>query len=97
MERIVDEKVAVPTSQEDKAVTKPFEISVNRKPVKVAEPIVTGLAIKESAIQQGLPIELSFQLALVKPDGKEYIVGNADKVDVQEFKTFFATADDDNS
>lgn len=87
----------MPTSQEDKVPTKPFEISVNRKPVEVAEPIVTGLAIKEAAIQQGLPIEPNFQLALVKPDGKECIVGNADKVDVREFKMFFATADDDNS
>ena len=97
MESIVEEKVAVSINQEGKVLTKPFEISVNRKPVAVAEPIVTGLAIKEAAIQQGLPIELSFQLARVNPDGKECIVGNADKVDVREFKTFFATADDDNS
>ena len=87
----------MPTGQEDNVPTKPFEISVNRKPVAIAEPIVTGLTIKKASIQQGLPIELSFQLARVKPDGKECIVGNADKVDVREFKTFFATADDDNS
>ena len=97
MERIVDEKVAVPTSQEDKVPTKPFEISVNRKPVEVAEPIVTGLEIKEASIQQGLHIDVAFQLARAEPDGKQQIVGNSEKVDVREFKTFVATADDDNS
>ena len=83
--------------QEDDVLTKPFEISVNRKPVKVEGPVVTGLEIKEAAIKQGLPIERNFELALVEADGKERIVGNSDKVDVTEFKTFFATASDDNS
>ena len=97
MERIANEMDLVTAGQEDKVITKPFEISVNRKPVEVAGPIVTGLEIKEASIQQGLPIEVSFQLALVEPDGKERIIGNVDKVDVRESKTFFATADDDNS
>ena len=97
MGRIVREMDAATTSQEDKVTTKPFEISVNRKPVEVAGPIVTGLEIKEVSIKQGLPIGLDFQLALVEADGKERIVGNSDKVDVREFKTFFATAGDDNS
>ena len=83
--------------QEDHALTKPFEISVNRKPVEVEGPVVTGLEIKEAAIEQGLPIELDFELALVEAGGKERIIGNSDKVDVTEFKTFFATASDDNS
>ena len=97
MESIVREMDAEKAGQEDKVITKPFEISVNRKPVEVAGPIVTGLEIKEASIQQGLPIEVYFQLALVEPDGKERIIGNSDKVDVRESKTFFATADDDNS
>ena len=97
MESIVRELDAEKAGQEDKVMTKPFEISVNRKPVEVAGPIVTGLEIKEASLQRGLPIEVSFQLALVEPDGKERIIGNSDKVDVRESKTFFATADDDNS
>ena len=97
MERMVRELDAETAAQEDKVIAKPFEISVNRKPVEVAEPIITGLEIKEASIQQGVPIEVSFQLALVEPDGKERIIGNSDKVDVRESKTFFATADDDNS
>ena len=84
-------------SQEYDVSAKLFEISVNRKPVKVEGPVVTGLEIKEASIKQGLPIELDFQLALVEAGGNERIVGNSDKVDVREFKTFFATASDDNS
>ena len=76
---------------------KTFEVSVNRKPVTVAETIVTGLQIKEAAIGQGIAIELGFQLARVADDGTHVIIGNQDKVDVTEFKTFFATRVDDNS
>ena len=74
-----------------------FPISVNRKPVEVEEPLITGLEIKETAIDQGLAIDLDFQLAKLDADGKHRIVGDSDKVDVREFKTFFATASDDNS
>ena len=74
-----------------------FPISVNRKPVEVGQPLITGLEIKESAVKQGVAIELDFQLAMVDADGKQPIVGDSDMVDVLEFKTFFATAGDDNS
>ncbi len=74
-----------------------FPISVNRKPVDVEDRLPTGIEIKEASIEQGVAIELDFQLAKVEPDGKQQIVGDADKVDVLEFKTFVATAGDDNS
>ena len=85
------------TTHEGEAITKAWEISVNRKPVAVDEPIVTGFQIKEAAIAQGVVIGLDFQLALVDASGKHQIVGDADKVDVREAKEFFATAADDNS
>ena len=85
------------TSRGEPTFGKPFEISVNRKPVAVDEPIVTGLQVKETAIAQGVVIELDFQLALVEDDGKHRIIDDADKVDVRDDKTFFATAGDDNS
>ena len=74
-----------------------FAVSVNHKPVEVTVQLPIGLEIKEAAIEQGVAIELDFQLAKVGLDGKHQIVGDADKVDVLEFKTFFATASDDNS
>lgn len=79
------------------ASIKSYPIAVNRKPVEVGEPLITGLEIKESAINEGVAIELDFQLAKVDADGKQPIVGDSDMVDVLEFKTFFATAGDDNS
>ena len=85
------------TSHQEQVLTKPFEISVNNKPVQMDEPLVTGLQIKETAIQQGVSIALDFQLAKVTDDGKQQIVGDTDKVDLGEFKTFVATAGDDNS
>ncbi len=89
--------VEIANNQGADMLTKPYEISVNNKPVSLAEPIVTGLEIKEVAIEQGLPIDTGFQLARVEADGKHYIVGDTDKVDVRESKTFFATAPDDNA
>ena len=70
--------------------------SVNRKPVEVNGPVITGLEVKEAAIKH-VAIKLDFQLAVVEADGKHRIVGNSDKVDVSEYKTFYATAGDDNS
>ncbi len=85
------------TTHEGEEMAKSWEISVNRKPVAVGEPVVTGLQVKEAAIDQGVNIGLDFQLAAVDNDGKHRIIGDLDKVDVREDKTFFATAGDDNS
>ena len=87
----------ITTSHDHPVFDKPFQISVNNKPVAVEEPLVTGLEIKEAAIAQGVLIDRDFQLAAVQTDGKHRIIGDSEKVDVQEFKTFVATAGDDNS
>ena len=77
--------------------TRPVFITVNRKEVKVDGPRVSGLAIKQAAIKQGLHIDLDFQLAMVTPDGKQDIIGDGDIVDVTDKSVFYATAGDDNS
>ena len=82
---------------QDASEMKGFWISVNRKPVEVGEQVVTGLQVKEASIKAGLPISLDFQLAAVESDGRQRIVGNNEKVDVLESKTFIATASDDNA
>ena len=89
--------VEMASTLKDQVFTKPFVISVNNKPVEIDEPVVTGLDIKEAAIKQGVEIGVDFQLAAVEADGKHRIVGDSEKVDVLEDKTFVATADDDNS
>ena len=77
--------------------TRPVFITVNRKEVKVDGPKVSGLAIKEAAIEQGLPIELDFTLAEETSDGKRKNIGDRDIVDVTDKSVFWATAGDDNS
>lgn len=77
--------------------TRPVFITLNRKEVKVDGPFISGLAIKQAAIEQGVSIELDFQLAMVTPDGKHDIIGDGDIVAVTDKSVFFATAGDDNS
>jgi Multiubiquitin len=72
-------------------------IHVNNKPVEVDAPRISGLAIKEAAIAQGVEIQLDFQLAEVKGEGKRQIVGDDDTVTVNKNSQFVATAPDDNS
>jgi Multiubiquitin len=71
-------------------------ITVNNKPVEVEGPRISGVAIKESAIAQGVEIELDFQLAEIK-NKKRQIIGDQDIVTVNKNSTFVATAADDNS
>ena len=75
----------------------PVFITVNRKEVKVDGPRVSGLEIKRAAIEEGLAIELDFQLAMETPDGKQRIIGDSEVVEVTDKAVFFATAGDDNS
>jgi hypothetical protein len=72
-------------------------VEVNNKPVEVPAPKVTGLEIKQAAIAQVVEIELDFQLALIKPNGKREIIGDDDEVTVNKNSVFKATATDDNS
>jgi hypothetical protein len=77
--------------------TRPVFVTVNTKPVKVDGPLASGLGIKKAAIEQGVAIELDFQLALIDPDGKHQIIGDDDLVEVTSKSEFVATATDDNS
>lgn len=71
-------------------------ITVNNKPVEVEGPKVSGRAIKEAAIAQGVQIQLDFQLAEIRPNGRD-IIGDDDVITVNKNSKFVATAPDDNS
>jgi len=73
------------------------EITVNRKPVKVPAPKQTGLQIKQAAIDQGVQIELGFQLSEQRGNHQTTIIGDDDEVTVHKGSEFFAVAGDDNS
>lgn len=76
---------------------RPVLITVNRKDVKIAGSTASGLDIKRAAIDQGVAIELDFQLAMVGRGGKQRIVGDRETVEIHDGLEFFATAGDDNS
>ena len=73
------------------------EISVNRRQVTVSGPRQTGLGIKQAAIDQGVPIELGFQLSEQLGPHQTRIIGDTDEVVVHKGSVFFAVAGDDNS
>ena len=75
----------------------PVEVTVNEHPVVVQGPRATGLAIKEAAIAQGLPIKTDFVLSEELEHGRTRIVGDSDVVTVTKHSRFDAVAPDDNS
>ena len=77
--------------------THPVTITVNRQPIKVEGPRVTGLEIKQAAIAQGLPITLDFVLSEIRPNHRPRIIGNDTVVTVNKNSEFTAVADDDDS
>jgi hypothetical protein len=75
----------------------PVTIHVNERPVRVPEHLVTGLEIKESAIAQGLAIELDFVLVEELGGGRTKVIGDSDPVHVDPASRFLANDGDDNS
>lgn len=73
------------------------KITVNKRPVRLDDDDVTGLEIKQAAIEQGVAIQLDFVLSLHLRDGGTRIIGDADRIEVDERSRFTAVAGDDNS
>jgi hypothetical protein len=71
-------------------------ITVNKKSVTLPSAETTGLAIKEAAIAQGVNIQVSFKLYLIK-DHEQIPVPNDERLKVHEHEHFRAVAPDDNS
>lgn len=77
----------------------PFEarVTVNGKPVILREHRMTGLQVKQAAIEQHVSIELSFILQEELPNGHQRIVGDRDVIEVHDHERFTAIPNDDNS
>jgi hypothetical protein len=73
------------------------EVSVNGKSVQIQGPKATGLAIKEAAVAQGVPIQVDFVLSEIVGRSKRKVVGDTDSVAVNKNSEFIAVAPDDNS
>lgn len=72
-------------------------VMVNKNPVQLVGPRVTGLDVKKAAIAQGVEIDLGFVLSLRQANGKSKIVGDNDTVTINKNSVFSAIANDDNS
>ncbi|WP_127473891.1 multiubiquitin domain-containing protein [Microbacterium sulfonylureivorans] len=84
------------TTAADKTKNQVITITVNRKPVDLPEKHVTGLAIKEAAIAQGVAIQLDFQLS-EKKGQKFRPIADTDTVTVKTGDEFRAVTGEDNS
>jgi Multiubiquitin len=85
------------TGTETAAPVHLVEIKVNERPVEVNGPRISGLAIKQAAIAQGVPIQPDFVLSEELPAGRSKIVGDDDIVTVNNHSKFLAVPNDDNS
>ena len=72
-------------------------ITVNKKPVVIIGPRVTGSEIKDAAIAQGVQIERDFLLSEELPNGETKGIGDDDPVTINKHSKFTAVAGDDNS
>jgi len=77
--------------------THTVSILVNRKDVQIGKGERSGLEIKQTAIDQGVQIQLDFVLSLHKEGGQTKIIGDNDRVKVHDGQRFTAVADDDKS
>ncbi len=65
-------------------------VEVNGQSVKLHGKVATGAHIKNSAIEQGLPIKDKFVLEELLPDGKTRVVGDEEEVRLSEGLRFTA-------
>jgi Multiubiquitin len=79
---------------DDREKPKDVEIRVNRQPVLMPTHEATGLQIKETAISQGVNIQLDF---LLSKKGHHHIIQDGDAVKLHKDEQFSAVAPDDNS
>lgn len=85
------------TETEDKQRTQEVVVTVNNHEVRLPDRDVTGAEIKAAAIAQGVPIQANFILQRELPNGREEIVGDADRIKIRPHDRFTAIAPDDNS
>jgi hypothetical protein len=82
---------------DDHGHDKTIVIFVNEKPVTVEKERMTGLAIKQAAIAQGVQIQLDFVLSIELGGGRTELIGDGDTVKVKKGDRFLAIPNDDNS
>lgn len=72
-------------------------VEVNGNKVELDEKVMTGLEIKQAAIEQQVQIQTDFVLQLQRPNGEFDPIGDNDEVRVRKGMEFNCIAPDDNS
>jgi hypothetical protein len=90
----IREEIAEIDAQEE---ARPFDISVNNKPVRIVGHEHTGLQIKEAAIAAGVRVQLDFVLSEELKDGRSRIIGDTQRIRVEPSACFEAIPNDDHS
>lgn len=72
-------------------------VTVNRHSVTFHERKVTGLEIKKTAISQGVPVQLDFNLFRVVGAGHLKQIGDNETIELHKGEVFRAVTPDDNS
>ena len=93
----MDEHQVVEHAGEKKHHPVSIPVEVNDKKIVLHQHRETGLRIKEAAIEQAVPIQLSFQLILKRPGEPSRVIGDGETVTVHEGMVFKAIPADDNS
>lgn len=75
----------------------PVTVTVNRRPVPLADHHVTGLAIKQAAVEAGVIPDTGFQLSEERGHGELVHIADDTALTVHEGSAFLAVAPDDNS
>lgn len=75
----------------------PITFMFNKRPLTVTENRMTGLQVKQAAIDAGIEIALDFQLKVRHGNSGWDIVGDDDMVTINKNTEFRAVTPDDNS
>lgn len=86
-----------PVDGRDKARDRTVTVTVNDQAVALEDRHQTGAEIKAAAVAAGVPIRHDFVLSEVRPNGKQRIIADDERVNVKDADAFWAIPGDDNS
>lgn len=86
------------TEQESNEVSNaPKTIRVNNAEILFEMESPTPEDIKQRAIEEGVEIDIGFELAGEDENGDDVVMRESVSIDIERFKNFTATAPDDNA
>lgn len=91
------EETEAQDDRSEKARDRTVTVTANDQPVVLEDRHQTGAEIKASAITAGVPIQHDFVLSEVRPNGKQRIIADDERVNVKDGDAFWAIPGDDNS